>query len=734
MAASPREQDDREHITTSPPCAADPRAGIGQAMSARTTSAVQQGQAYPLGARPQHGGVNFSVCSRHAQGAELLFFDRVDDAQPVRSIVLDPRQHRTWDYWHVFVPGIDPGQLYGWRMHGPFDPLRGHRFDPNKLLLDPYGRAIVRPQGAVRQAAIAPGHNHALAPKSVVADDQAYDWEGDHPLRRPFAQTVVYEAHVRGFTRHPSSGVAARRRGTFAGLIDKIPYLVKLGITAVELMPVFAFDPEDAPAGRVNYWGYSPLSFFALHPAYASQQRPLAVLDEFRDMVKALHRAGLEIILDVVYNHSAEGGEGGPTQSFRGLDNATYYMRDSLGRYADYSGCGNTLNANQAIVRRLILDSLRYWVQVMHVDGFRFDLASILSRDDDGRPLPRAPVLWDIDSDPALAGTKLIAEAWDAAGLYQVGGFAGDQWKEWNGRFRDDVRSFVRGDEGVVPALADRLLGSPALYAAQAREPAQSINFITSHDGFTLNDMVSYGRKHNLANGEGDRDGSNDNRSWNCGAEGPSDDPDVIALRTRQIKNLLAITILSLGTPMLLMGDEMRRSQQGNNNAWCQDNETSWLDWTLLERHAEIHRFVSGLIHIRNLRESVRTDHHLTLAELMARVKVHLHGVHLDSPDTRFESHSLAVTASSLSGDLLMHFALNAWWEPLDFDLPPPPPRASGWRRVIDSAQPAPRDLVEGPDAEPVSGATHRVQARSVVVLFCYLDIEGAPIDAPQVS
>jgi glycogen operon protein len=679
------------------------------------------GATYPLGARPLRGGVNFSVCSRHAERADLLLYDKADDAVPARVVVLDPHRHRTWDYWHVFVPGLKPGQLYGWRMHGPFDPLHGHRFDAGKVLLDPYGRAIAWPRDWKRDAAIGPGPNDAFAPKSVVADDQAYDWEGDAPLRRPFAQTVIYEAHVRGFTRHPSARVAPRRRGTFAGLVEKIPYLVDLGITAVELMPVFAFDPQDAPPGRRNYWGYAPVSFFAPHPAYASRRRPLAVLDEFRDMVKALHRAGLELILDVVYNHSAEGNERGPTQVFRGLDNATYYMQDEAGRYVDYSGCGNTLNANQAVVRRLIVDSLRYWVQVMHVDGFRFDLASILSRDEDGRPLPRAPVLWDIDSDPALAGTKLIAEAWDAAGLYQVGGFGGDQWKEWNGRFRDDVRSFVRGDPGTVPALADRLLGSPALYAAHAREPAQSINFVTSHDGFTLEDLVSYDRKHNEANGEDNRDGGDDNRSWNCGVEGPTDDPAVQALRTRQVKNLLAIDILSLGTPMLLMGDEMRRSQQGNNNAYAQDNETSWLDWALLERHADIHRFVRGLIAVRNLRESVREDHHLTLAELVTRVKVQLHGVRLGAPDTSVDSHSLAVTASSLSGDLLMHFALNAYWEPLDFDLPAPPPGAVGWRRIIDSARPSPADLVDYRDAEPVGGATHRVEPRSVTVLFCPL-------------
>jgi isoamylase len=697
----------------------------------RAPANPQPGRPHPLGALPDAGGVNFSVYSRHATWVELLLFRRAADAQPARVIVLDSHHHRTWHYWHVFVPGLAPGQIYAWRVHGPFDPVNGHRFDADKLLLDPYGRAIAVPHGYRRSAAVGPGRNDASALKSVVADVRSYDWEGDQPLRRPFAQTIIYEAHVRGFTRHPSSRVPPRERGTYAGLVHKIPYLVDLGVTAVELMPVFQFDAQDAPPGLSNYWGYSPVSFFAPHDGYASQRRPLQVLDEFRDMVKAMHRAGLEVILDVVYNHTAEGNEQGPTLGLRGLDNAAYYMLEDGGRYANYSGCGNTLNSNHPVVRRLILDSLRYWVQVMHVDGFRFDLASILARGEDGQPQARAPVLWDIDSDPVLAGTKLIAEAWDAAGLYQVGEFAGDHWKEWNGRFRDDVRSFVRGEPCKVPVLADRLMGSPALYADTPREPAQSINFVTSHDGFTLQDLVSYDRKHNEANGEGNRDGSDDNRSWNCGAEGPTDDPQVLALRTRQVKNLLAITMLSLGTPMLLMGDEMRRSQGGNNNAYCQDNETSWLDWTLLERHADIHRFVRGLIQVRNLRESVQVDHHLTLTELMARVKAQLHGVRLHAPDMSFESRSLAIAASSLSGDLLMHFALNAWWEPLDFELPALPEWAdSGWRRIIDTSRKSPDDLVPFGQATRMDGPTHRVGPRSVVALFAAAQARLAPAAA----
>ena len=683
----------------------------------RRSVEVRPGRPYPQGARPEHGGVNFCVYSPHAERVDLLLYDHADAARPAHEVRLDAPGHRTGYYWHAFLSGLGAGQIYAWRARGPFDPTKGRRFDGDKVLLDPYGRAVAMPRDYRRRATMTGGRNDAWALKSVVADDGAYDWEGDEPLRRPFAQTVIYEAHVRGFTRDPSSRVPATRRGTYAGLVDKIPYLVDLGITAVELMPVFHFDPEDAPAGMANYWGYSPVSFFAPHPGYASRRRPLAVLDEFRDMVKALHRAGLEVILDVVYNHTAEGDERGPWINLRGLDDATYYMLDEGGRYANYSGCGNTVNANHAVVRRLIGDSLRYWVQVMHVDGFRFDLASILSRDEQGRPLAKPPVLWAIESDPVLAGTKLIAEAWDAAGLYQVGGFAGGHWKEWNGRFRDDVRSFVRGDPQTVPALADRLLGSPQLYAASQREPAQSVNFVTSHDGFTLQDLVSYNTKHNLANGEHNREGHDDNRSWNCGVEGPTDDPDVLALRTRQIKNLLAINVLALGTPMLLMGDEMRRSQQGNNNAYCQDNATSWLDWTLLQQHADIHRFVRGLIRVREQRTLLDGDPHLTLRELLARAEVQLHGVRLGAPDLGAESRSLAVSASSVSGGLQMHFALNAYWEALDFELPELPGRpAQGWRRLLDTARGDAQDLLEFDAAPATSGGMHCVKARSVVM------------------
>ncbi|HTO48959.1 MAG TPA: glycogen debranching protein GlgX [Burkholderiales bacterium] len=684
----------------------------------RTAAAPRaQGRSFPLGAAPGPGGVNFSVYSRHATALELCLFDRADDATPARVIELDPRTHRTYHYWHAFVADVGPGQLYAYRAHGPFEPDEGLRFDPDKLLLDPYGRCVARPADRSRAAACRPGDNAATALKSVVIDPAGYDWEGDAPPRRPFARTVIYELHVGGFTRQPDSGVAAARRGTYAGLIEKIPYLADLGVTAVELLPVFAFDEQAAPPGRVNYWGYQPLSFFAPHPAYSSRADPSGTLDEFRDLVKALHRARLEVILDVVYNHTAEGGADGPTLSFRGLANDTYYiLAENRAEYADYTGCGNTLDANESIVRRLILDSLRYWVREMHVDGFRFDLAAILSRDETGRPMAAPPVLWDIESDPVLANVKLIAEAWDAGGLYQVGSFAGDSWKEWNGRFRDDVRAFLKGDNRTVGALACRLIGSPDIYEHERREPEQSVNFVTCHDGFTLNDLVSYNAKHNEANGEGNRDGADDNRSWNCGVEGPTDDPGVERLRKRQVKNFLALTLLSVGTPMLLAGDEVRRTQRGNNNAYCQDDETSWFDWSLLARHEDVHRFAKALVALRTSRKLAADEFDMTLGELLSGNPVEWHGVRLHAPDWSDSSHSLAATSRLLSYRMVLHVMINAYWEALDFEIPPPD--GAPWRRVVDTALDSPDDIRAWSDAPAVRAPTYAVQPRSIVLLI----------------
>jgi isoamylase len=685
------------------------------------------GRSWPLGATPDGDGVNFSIWSRHATAAELCLFDRAEDARPSRSIRLDPGLNRTYHYWHLHVPGIGPGQHYGWRIHGPFDPAHGYRFDGTKLLLDPYARAVAMPATYDRWAAAARGDNAGRALKGVVADLSRYDWEGDRPLHRKSTHAVIYEMHVKGFTAHPSSGVAEARRGTFTGLVEKIPYLRELGVTAVELMPVFHFDPQDAPKGLVNYWGYSPVSFFAPHGPYAATGSPLGALDEFRDMVKALHRAGIAVILDVVFNHSAEGDEKGPTLSFRGLDNRAYYILDGFRRYANYTGCGNTLKSNHPVVRRLMLDSLRHWVAEMHVDGFRFDLASVLSRDTDGHPLRNAPAVWDIESDPVLAGTNLIAEAWDAAGLYQVGQFVGDSWKEWNGRFRDDVRSFLRGDPGRVSAFANRLLASPDLFEHDQREPEQSVNFVTCHDGATLNDLVTYEVKHNEANREGNRDGHDHELAWNCGVEGPTDDPAIEALRNRQVKNFLAVNLLAAGVPMVLMGDEMRRTQLGNNNAWCQDNELSWLDWRLLSRHPDVHRFLRRLV---RLRTSMHPDPRRsgTLTQFLRRARIRWHGVKLDAPDWGDGSHSLAVTFQEPDGPALAHVIVNAWKEPLEFELPRV---ESGWRLMVDTYLPPPDDIRAWEEAPVLHEGTYLVNDRSFVFLATLAPELGPDTFAP---
>jgi len=683
----------------------------------------------PIGAAVGHGGTNFSIFSRHAAKVELLFFDRTEDARPSRVIGIDPSTNRTYHYWHVFVPGVEAGQIYGYRVHGPFDPSRGMRFDSSKLLLDPYGRGVVVPKDYSREAAEVEGDNAAVAMKSVVADSRVYDWDGDAPLRRASSRTIVYEMHVRGFTCHPNSGVPEKTRGTYRGLIEKIPYLQQLGITAVELLPIFQFDAQDCPRGLVNYWGYAPVSFFAPHQAYSSCQDPLGPLDEFRDMVKALHRAGIEVILDVVFNHTAEGHHGGPTLSFKGIDNSVYYILDrDPSRYANYSGTGNTFNASHPIVRRLILDSLRYWVQEMHVDGFRFDLASILARDSSGEVMSNPPVLWDIESDPSLAGTKMIAEAWDAAGLYQVGSFIGDSWKEWNGRFRDDIRDFFRGERGSLPRFADRYLGSHDLYSHKEREAEQSVNFVTCHDGFTLNDLVSYNQKHNEANSEENRDGSNDNCSWNCGVEGPTDDPTIENLRNRQVKNLFTVTMLSLGLPMILMGDEVRRTQHGNNNTYCQDNETGWFDWDLLIKRADVHRFVRLLIARRLLRDDEPESQRMTLAQFIGEADKAWHGVKLNQPDWADHSHSVAFSAKLPREELLCYLIFNAYWEPLEFELPPVgSAETDPWRRWIDTSLESPHDIVEWHAAPSVPGRTYRAGPRSVVVLWARLLSDVTP-------
>jgi len=672
------------------------------------------GKAYPLGASIESGGVNFSVYSKNSTAVELLFFDEPDDPTPIQIIKLDPKNNRIFHYWHVFVPGIKAGQLYAYRVSGPYVPEVGIIFQDDKILLDPYSRGVVVPDGYNRFAEGDFDGSTAKAMKSVVVDRRGYDWEGDTHIRRPFSKTIIYEMHVGGFTSNPNSGVDPELRGTYAGLVEKIPYLVELGITAIELLPVFQFDEQDSPQGLTNYWGYSPVSFFAPHSAYSSRKDPLGPINEFRDMVKALHKAGIEVILDVVYNHTSENDETGPTFCYKGFENRAYYILDDGGSsYANYSGTGNTLNANHSVVRRMIRDSLRYWVKEMHVDGFRFDLASILTRNEQGDSLVNPPILWEIETDPVMAGTKLIAEAWDAGGLYQVGTFIGDHWKEWNGRFRDDVRSFLKGDRGSVSKLASRFLASPDIYGHENREPEQSINFVTCHDGFTLNDLVSYNEKHNQKNLEGNKDGNDDNLSWNFGVEGPTEDEGINKLRRRQIKNFITINLLALGVPMILMGDEGRRTQRGNNNAYCQDNEISWLDWDLIEENAEIHRFMKELIHYR-LSLDLYSEHGLSLNRLLDRAHIQWNGVKMNSPDWSENSHSLALTLQRRG--IHYHLIFNAYREGLEFELPQAM-EGEGWRRVIDTYFDSPNGFQAPHSAPVIGGSTYYAHPHSVVLL-----------------
>ncbi len=571
-----------------------------------------------MGTDEHGGGVNFAVFSRHASRVQLELFEDAADKVPARVIALDPQRNRTGDVWHVWVEGIALGQLYGYRVDGPYEPSEGHRFNFKRLLLDPFAAAICPvPEWSFASAlgydVTAPGrdlvpsrldNSHSMA-KCVVVNDR-FDWAADEAPRHSWSKTLIYEAHVGGMTSHPSSGVA--HPGTYRGLIEKIGYLRELGVTAVELMPVQEFNESSVRLGEPrsgrglrNYWGYAPVVFCAPKRSYCSSGGSGEQKLEFKEMVRAFHEANIEVILDVVFNHTAEGDELGPTLCLRGLDNRIYYtLADDKRYYKDFTGTGNTINANHPVVREHILTALRYWVVEMHVDGFRFDLASVLSRDGTGKLLTNAPLLEQIAHDAILRDVKLIAEAWDAGGAYQVGHFSGRRWAEWNGRYRDDVRRFWRGDDGMLGFFASRICGSGDIYKKSGKGPESSINFVTCHDGFTLNDLVSYRNKHNDANGEDNRDGTDQNFSENYGAEGYAAGLEIEALRRRQIKNFLLTLFISRGVPMLLAGDEVRRTQGGNNNAYCQDNETSWFDWTFLEQHREILRFARGLIALRH--------------------------------------------------------------------------------------------------------------------------------------
>jgi len=681
---------------------------------------IEAGSPHPFGATASPAGVNFSLASSNATGVELLLFSTHNSLEPFQTVRFDPYVNKTFHVWHAFVRGLKPGVHYAYRIDGKSDSA-AHRFNTNKVLIDPYARVNSHSLWD-RNKACTWEDNVTTSMRSVVIDASGYDWEGDKPLNRPLEESVIYEMHVRGFTQSPTSGV--RHPGTFAGLIEKIPYLKDLGITAVEFLPIVEFDETalrvvDGKPLR-NFWGYSTTGYFALQSSYCAEPESGGYLSEFRDLVKALHRAGIEVILDVVFNHTDEGNHQGPTYSFKGIDNRAYYLLVPWAQqyYMDYSGCGNTFNCNHPLVGKLILDCLRYWVRETHVDGFRFDEGSILSRGEDGTPVIHPPLVWQIALAEDLADTKLIAEAWDAAGLYQVGHFPGDRWAEWNGRYRDDVRRFVRGDAAMVGAVASRLGGSADIYQERAGSPLNSINFVTCHDGFTLNDLVSYNQKHNEANGESNHDGINENLSWNCGAEGDCDDPAIASLRARQIRNFMALLFLSRGVPMFTAGDEVRRSQKGNNNAYCQDNEINWFDWTLVSKHSGLLRFCKGLIRFRKSHAAIRRNRFFTGSVNERGLKeVSWHGTKLNSPGWDDpEARALATTLAGFGEDSDLHIMFNMFWEPLEFELPVVLRRR--WFLAVDTAQPSPRDVADPGSEAEVLGNTYRVEARSVVVLL----------------
>jgi len=674
-----------------------------------------EGSPQPLGATwlESEKSYNFALYSRHATGVTLLLYRADDLVNPLLRIPLDYLIHKSGRIWHCRLTAdkVADAHYYAYSVEGPNSP-RGERqcFDPDKVLLDPYGSSIFFPPNFRRSASIGRGSNAGRAPLCALPNGaSSFDWAGES---RPThtSDTIIYEVHVRGFTKRGNSGVTPEKRGTYAGVIDKIPYLRELGVTAVELMPIFQYDPDEG-----NYWGYMPLSFFAPHQGYATVPSAAVAAREFKAMVKALHQAGIEVILDVVYNHTAEAGADGPTYSYRGICNSTYYLMDeSMTHYRDDTGTGNVLRSAHPTVRKMIIDSLRFWVREMHVDGFRFDLASIFSRNSDGSiNLNDPPVISEITSDEDFADVRHIAEAWDPAS-YELGRrFPGKSWSQWNGNFRDDVRAFVKGTPGKVGDLMSRIYGSSDLFPDDldnACHPYQTINYVTSHDGFCLYDLVAYDTKHNLANGQNNNDGADNNLSWNCGWEGDLGvPPQIMRLRKRQIKNFFTILMLSNGTPMFRAGDEFMNTQGGNNNPWNQDNETTWLDWDRLEKHRDIFRFFKGMIAFRKTHPSLARSR-------FWRGDVSWYGVDREV-DLGYFSHTLAFCLRGGSPrDRDIYVMINAYWEDLNFRIQEG--EARDWRRVVDTSRPTPLDVLEVGREEPLSSLDYEVTARSVVVLL----------------
>ncbi|MBD3226477.1 MAG: glycogen debranching protein GlgX [Caldithrix sp.] len=686
---------------------------------------IARGYPYPFGASLVRDGINFAVFAPYAKTVSIVIFGECH-TDILAEFPLDDRFNRTGNIWHAFINGLDAGIRYGYRVQCE-DSIqqKGVFCKEDIILLDPYSKATCggRKWGTpLRINRYQKEHTFRL---SLITDDRDFDWEADQPLNTPLKDTIIYELHVRGFTKKENASV--KHSGTFKGLTEKIPYLKELGITAIELMPVTDFDETDnehvnPETGKPlkNFWGYDPLSFFAPKASYASQNVDYEHVNEFKQMVKTFHEAGIEVILDMVFNHTGEGNRQGPVYHFKGLANPVYYIIDSKsGDYLNYSGCGNTLNCNHPVVREILLHSLRYWVTEMHVDGFRFDLASVLGRGRDGSVLPNPPIIERIAEDPILANTKLIAEAWDAAGLYQVGEFAyACRWMEWNGKFRDEVRMFVRGDEGMVPKLATRLAGSADLYQDDGREPYHSVNFITCHDGFTLNDLVSYNKKHNEANGEYNRDGSDYNFSWNCGAEGPTDDKTIDALREKQKRNLVAILLLSQGVPMILAGDEFSRTQKGNNNAYCQDNAISWVDWSLQQKNKTLLRFFKIMIQFRKDHPNLRREH-FDVATINGHPEMSWHGEKLNKANWDKSSRSLALYYAASDADPHhLYIIFNSHSDHKTFELPSLDGKLK-WYRVMDTGMEPPNEICDkGQEAALKSQTTYELKPYTSIVLI----------------
>ena len=669
--------------------------------------------------------MNFSLAAPAADRIELLLFRNGSDRVPEQVIELDGRRHRSGDYWHVEVEGLNEGCCYGYRVFGPLAP-GAHGFCPSKVLLDPAARAITGWDVYDRVLATGPSPNAHACLKGVVSERQRFDFEAHPRPRHSWQRSVIYELHVGAFTRASDSGVDPSNRGTYQGVIEKLPYLQELGVTAIELLPVFSFDPADAPPGRDNVWGYSPLNWFTPHHSYCSGDDPLQARNEMRQLVAACHDAGIEVLLDVVYNHTTEGNRLGPTLSWRGVADGTYYHQNSEGDYLDVSGCGNSIAANDPISTQLILESMRCWAVELGIDGFRFDLGVELSRGAQLKPLDHPPLFTAMEADPELSDLKLVSEPWDCGGLYRLNDFPAKRIATWNGHFRDGLRRFWKGDEHSTWALAQRFKGSPDLYDGKAVAMGHSVNFITAHDGFTLADLVSYNRKHNLANGEDNRDGDNHNNSWNHGLEGPTTDPEVLALRRRQQRNLLSTLLLSRGVPMLLMGDEVGRSQGGNNNTWCQDSPLGWMVWNEDHCDLELKLFLKRLLKLRQAlpqlfnplipaRETTK-KHPQDHTDLWRQ----WHGVDLSKPDWAAWSRSVATSLHMGSHGALIWMGFNAHKEALDFELPIP---ASPWTRVIDTSLPAPQDFPEQP--VPFRGVTIPLQSRSFVLLVAQDEVSN---------